>query len=232
MCAAASASLSAWAIGRPLLRLSGVYLTMASLAFGLIAYLAFSQMRRITGGLDPGFMLTHEFSIGSFRLGNTHSMYWVCSCFTIATLFFALNLVHSKFGRALRALKSSTPASEGVGIPTASYKSTVFAIAAGMTGLSGALYAFFMRSFNATAFNFGLSIELLVVVMIGSLRSVWGALFGAAFVTLLPTLLENLEDFKLFVYGAIIVAIMMFMPDGLFDGLLRLMVRSPRKADV
>ncbi len=113
----------AWLVGRPLLRLSGVYLTMASLAFGLIAYLTFSQARRYTGGLDPGFMLSQGFSVGGLQLDGTRSMYWVCCLFTILALFVAINLVHSRFGRALRALRSSEPAAEGVGIPTVAYKS-------------------------------------------------------------------------------------------------------------
>jgi branched-chain amino acid transport system permease protein len=229
MAAIAVSAGMAWFVGRPLLRLSGVYLTMASLAFGLIAFLSFSQARRYTGGLDPGFMLSHGFSVGGMQLDGTKSMYWVCCLFTIVALFVAINLVHSRFGRALRALRSSEPASEGVGIPTVAYKSLVFAIGGGMAGLSGALYAFFMRSFNATAFNFTLSIELLVIVMVGSLRSIWGALFGAVFVTLLPAVLENLDDIKLFMYGIIIVAIMMFMPDGLFDGVFRASSRLLRR---
>lgn len=209
-----------WLIARPLLRLSGNYLTMASLAFGVVMYLVFSQAKSVTGGLDPGYMLNSDFSIGTWILGDTRGMYWVCSVFTLMSLYVAINLVHSRFGRACRALKTSEPAAEGVGIPTVAYKTTVFAVAAGMAGLSGALYAFFMRSFNATAFGFPLSIELLIVVIIGSMRSVWGALFGALIVTLLPAVLEHFNDYKLFIYGVIMVIIMLFLPDGLFDGIV------------
>lgn len=223
------ASLMGWLIGRPLLRLSGTHLTMASLAFGVIMYLVFGQMSKITGGMDPGFMLNTGFSLGPLQLDSTKGMYWVCSAFTLATLYVAINLVHSRFGRGLRALKTSEPASEGVGIPTVAYKAIVFTIAAGMAGLSGALYAFFMRSFNATAFGFPLSIELLIIVIIGSLRSVWGAIFGALIVTVLPAALEHFNDYKLFIYGAIMVVIMLFLPDGLFHGLVETASRLLRR---
>ena len=218
-----------WLISRPLLRLSGTYLTMASLAFGVVMYLAFSQLSKLTGGMDPGFMLNSEFSIGPWKLGDTQAMYWVCSAFTLATLYVGINLVHSRFGRGLRALKTSEPASEGVGIPTVAYKAAVFAVAAGMAGLAGSLYAFFMRSFNATAFGFPLSIELLIIVIIGSLRSVWGAIFGALIVTILPAALEHFNDYKLFIYGAIMVVIMLFLPDGLFHGVVEGVSRILRR---
>ncbi|MEI5682612.1 branched-chain amino acid ABC transporter permease [Mesorhizobium sp. CCNWLW179-1] len=216
------ATIAGWVVARPLLRLGGHYLTMVSLAFGVMMYLVFSQMSSITGGLDPGFLLTTPFGIGPWNLGNTFSMYWVCAIGTVVTLIVAINLEYSRVGRGLRALRSSEPAAEGVGIDTVAYKSMVFATAAGMAGFSGALYAFFMRSFNASAFSFQLSIELLIIVIIGSLRSIWGALFGALIVTLLPAVLEHFNDYKLFIYGAIMVLIMMFLPDGLFHGLLEL----------
>lgn len=218
-----------WLIGRPLLRLSGTYLTMASLAFGVVMYLAFSQASALTGGLDPGFMLNHPFAVGPWKFDGTKDMFWVCSAAILVTLYLAINLVHSRFGRGLRALKSSEAAAEGAGIPTVNYKTAIFSIAAGMAGLSGAMYAFFMRSFNATAFGFPLSIELLIIVIVGSLRSVWGALFGAAVITILPAALEHFNDYKLFIYGVVMVLIMLFLPDGLFHGVVEGCTRLIRR---
>jgi len=212
----------AWLIARPLLRLSGNYLTMATLAFGSVMYILFSQLRSVTGGLDPGLSLSHGFRLGPFDLGSTAAMYWVCAICLVLSVWVAVNVAHSGFGRACRALKSSVPAAEGVGVPAAAYKAAMFALAGGYAGLAGALYAFFLRAFNASSFSFNLSIELLIVCIVGSLRSVWGALFGALLLTLLPTLLEGFNDYKLFIYGLIMVIIMMFMPEGLFHGLVAL----------
>jgi branched-chain amino acid transport system permease protein len=223
------AGILGWVISRPLLRLTGTYLAMASLAFGVVMYLAFSQFSALTGGLDPGFVLLTDFHIGGWNLSDTKSMYFVCSVATIVTLWVGTNILHSRFGRGLRALKTSEPATEGVAVPTVAYKTAVFAIAAGMAGLSGGLYAFFMRSFNSTAFGFPQSIELLVMVIIGSTRSLWGAVFGAFVVTVLPAMLENFNDYKLFIYGVATVVIMMFLPDGLFHGFTQALSRLLRR---
>jgi branched-chain amino acid transport system permease protein len=205
-----------WVIARPLLRLSGLYFAMASLAFGIVAYIFFAQLRGITGGLDPGFSCA-AFSVFGKSLGDTHSMFWVSSVALVLIMFGMINLIHSRFGRALKALGGSEVAAAGVGVSVVAYKTMALAVAAGVTGVAGGLFAFFLRSFNASAFGFNLSIELLVMVIVGSLRSIWGALLGAAFVTILPSFLEGFENYKLFIYGLAMVVIMMIMPDGLFQ---------------
>jgi branched-chain amino acid transport system permease protein len=226
--APALSALVAWIISRPLLSLSGNYLTMATMAFGIVMYILFSQVRVLTGGLDPGLSV-RIFRVGSLEFNSTLAMFWLCAACLVLSVWAAINLVNSPYGRACRALKSSAAASEGVGIPTAAYKAAIFALAAAYAGLAGALYAFFVRAFNASSFNFSLSIELLIVCIVGSMRSIWGALFGALLLTVLPNLLEGFNDYKLFAYGVIMVAIMMFMPEGLFHGLVEL-VRRPWRA--
>lgn len=218
----------AWVISRPLLRLSGNYLTMATLAFGIVMSILFSQLRFLTGGLDPGLSVS-IFRIGPLTFGSTIAMFWLCAACLVVSVWTAINLVHSPYGRACRALKSSAVASEGVGVPTAAYKAAIFAVAGAYAGLAGALYALFLRAINASSFNFSLSVELLIVCIVGSLRSIWGALFGALLLTVLPNVLEGFNDYKLFIYGVIMVAIMMFMPEGLFHGLVQL-VRRPMRA--
>jgi branched-chain amino acid transport system permease protein len=214
-----AAGLLGWLIARPLLRLSDLYFAMASLAFGIVAYIVFGQWRGLTGGLDPGFS-SAPFSLLGWRLGDTRSMFWVCGIALVAVILMVLNLAHSRFGRALRALGSSEIAADGLGIPVVAYKTIALALSAAITGLAGGLFAFFLRSFNSTAFGFSLSIELLVMVIVGSVRSVWGALLGATLVTVLPSLLDRFEDYKLFAYGLTMVVIVMTMPEGLFQGLI------------
>jgi branched-chain amino acid transport system permease protein len=220
-------ALVAWIVARPLLSLSGNYLTMATMAFGIVMHILFSQLRTLTGGLDPG-LTVRPFRVGTLEFSSTLAMFWLCAACLVVSVWAATNLVNSPYGRACRALKSSRAASEGVGIPTAAYKATIFALAAAYAGLAGALYAFFARAFNASSFGFSYSIELLIVCIVGSMRSVWGALFGALLLTVLPNVLEGFNDYKLFVYGLIMVAIMMFMPEGLFHGLVEFARRSQR----
>ena len=210
-----AAAVLGWLIARPLLRLADLYFAMATLAFGIVMYILFGQLRGLTGGLDPGISTT-PFRLLGWRLGDTRSMFWVCCVALVIVLFVSINLIHSRFGRALKALGTGEVAASGLGVPVAAYKTMVFAISAAITGLAGGLFAFFLRSFNASAFGFALSIELLIMVIVGSLHSVWGALFGAALVITLPNFLEGFEEYKLFVYGLAMVVIMVLMPDGLF----------------
>jgi branched-chain amino acid transport system permease protein len=223
--AAVGSAAVGWLVARPLLRLSGLYFAMASLAFGVVAYILFGQLRGITGGLDPGFS-SAPFRFLGWHLGDTKSMYWVCSVALALVMFAMINLIHSRYGRALKALGSSEIAVGGIGVSVAGYKTMALAISAGITGLAGGLFAFFLRSFNASAFSFNLSIELLVMVIIGSLSSIWGALLGAVFVVILPTFLEGFEDYKLFVYGSAMVLIVMIMPDGLFHAVVETIRRT------
>lgn len=217
-----------WMVAFPLLRLSGHSLAMASLAFGVVMSILFAQLRDWTGGLDPGISV-RPFAICAWSVGSVRALYWLSSAFLVLAVWLILNLQHSRFGRALRALQASETAARGVAIETVRYKAAAFSIAAGLAGLAGTLYAFSLRSFNAGGFGFDLSIELVIVVIVGSLRSVWGALFGAALVTMLPTVLEAFDDYKLLAYGLAMALIMIFMPEGLFHGLLALAARPFRK---
>jgi branched-chain amino acid transport system permease protein len=231
-CSVALAAAFGWLVSRPLLRLATNYLALATLAFGLICFSIFGQWSSLTGGLDPGIVAMPSFNILGLTLSGTRAIFWlVAVCFCLC-MFLTLNIVHSRIGRALRALKSSEVAASGLGIDVVGYKVAAFTFAAGLTGLAGALFAFFQNSFNASVFGVGLSIELLVMVVVGSVSSPWGALFGALFVTILPSFLEDYEHYKLLVYGIILTFIMIFMPDGLgrsivlFAGQLYNRVRS------
>jgi branched-chain amino acid transport system permease protein len=117
-----------------------------------------------------------------------------------------------------------------MGIDVARTKAAVFAIAAGFAGLSGCLFALYLRSFNAGAFGVGLSIELLMMVIIGSLSTIWGAIFGAFAIVLLPNLLEGFDHAKHLIYGLTMVGIMMFAPNGLGEAIARLLLRRRRSA--
>jgi branched-chain amino acid transport system permease protein len=215
-------------IARPLLRLEANYLAMATLAFGMIAYILFSQIRSLTGGLDPGIVELPRFAPFGFVLATTKAIYWVCAAFLLLTVLLSLNLINSRVGRALRALHGSEVAAAGLGINVVQYKTMVFAFAAGVTGVAGALYAHFIRSFNAAAFGFNLSIELLMMVIVGSLSTIWGAVFGAVALTVLPNLLDGFDEIKTFAYGAVMTIIILFMPNGLAEGLVRGAMRGWR----
>lgn len=222
-----------WLVSRPLLRLTTNYLALGTLAFGVICFILFAQLRSITGGLDPGILGLAPYRIGPWVLDEPSRFYWLVAFVLCAVMVLVVNLAHSRIGRALKALKVSEVAAAGIGVNVVGYKVAVFTLAAALTGLAGSLFAHFQSAFNAGVFNVGLSIELLIMIVVGSVGTVWGALFGALLVTILPSLLENFEQYKLLIYGAIMTLVMIFMPDGfgkaIVDGIKAMIRRGGRK---
>ncbi|MEI5682607.1 branched-chain amino acid ABC transporter permease [Mesorhizobium sp. CCNWLW179-1] len=218
-----------WLLSRPLSRLSELYLAMATLAFGIVSYIIFANFSAITGGLDPGITIS-RFTIFGYRLPRSNDFFWVCWGMLVLTAFIASNLASSKAGRALRALKMSEAAAASVGIAVVKEKAFVFAMGAFFAGLSGGLFANVSRSFNAGSFNFNYSIDLLMMVIIGSLSRVSGAILGALIITLLPMVLDNFEHGKTLFFGILIIVIVRFAPDGLIDTFVNLVVRLFRRS--
>ncbi|MDP3857108.1 MAG: branched-chain amino acid ABC transporter permease [Stagnimonas sp.] len=218
-----------WSISRPLSRLHDHYLAMATLAFGIIMFIVFANARSLTGGLDPGTSIA-KFSIMGRDLSSMNQLFWVVWVGLVLAAFVAGNIASNQIGRSLLAVKMSAAAAASVGIDVVRAKAFVFAIGALLTGLSGGLYAYFARSFNATSFGIGYSIELLMMVVLGSLSRVSGAIVGAFIITVLPVVFENFEDYKTLTFGVTMVIIMKYMPSGLVDGILGLPGRLSRRA--
>jgi branched-chain amino acid transport system permease protein len=211
-------------IARPILRLSGHNLALGTLALGAAFFVLAAQWRGVTGGIDPGIVDLPNLALGD--ISHNRLIFWLAAACLVACSGIALALVGGQFGRALMALKTSEIVAAGMGIDPARTKAIVFALSGSFAGLAGALLALYLRSFNATAFGVGLSIELLMMVIVGSLSTVWGALFGAFVIILLPNLLEGFDHAKHLVYGLAMVGIMMFAPRGLGETLLSGLTRK------
>ena len=223
----ATAMAVGWGISRPLSRLHEHYLAMATLAFGIIMYIVFSNARPLTGGLDPGTSVG-KFAILGFDLSSMDRYFWVVWAALGFAALIAGNVAATQVGRSLLAVKMSAPAAASVGIDVVRAKAFVFAIGAFLTGLSGGLYAYFARSFNASTFSIGYSIELLMMVVLGSLTRVSGAIVGAFIITILPIVFEHFDDYKTLDFGITMVLIMKFMPSGLVEGVFSLAGRLLR----
>jgi len=216
----ATAGLFGWLVSKPLLRLTTNYLAMATLAFGVICYVVFVQAVPLTGGLDPGLFNIPSFALFGLQMEGARAKFWLVGFFLLLCMFLVVNLVHGRFGRALRALNSSEVAAAGLGVDVVRHKVAAFTLAAAMAGLAGALFAFVQGSFSADTFTVDLSIELLIMVVVGSLSSPWGALFGSLFITLVPAFLEDFEVYKLLVFGVILTLVMVYMPNGFASAVL------------
>lgn len=218
-----------WGISRPLSRLHDHYLAMATLAFGIIMYIAFANARSLTGGLDPGTSVA-KFTVLGYDLSSMSQLFWVVWLALLFAAFIAGNIASNQIGRSLLALKMSAAAAASVGIDVVRAKAFVFAVGALLTGLSGGLYAYFARSFNATSFGIGYSIELLMMVVLGSLTRVSGAIVGAFIITVLPLIFDRFDDYKTLTFGITMVIIMKYMPSGLVDGLLGMRDRLAQRS--
>ena len=137
----------------------------------------------------------------------------------ILLLIFALNVIHSRTGRALRAVHGSDVAAEAMGVNVSRLKVQVFILSALYASVAGTLYAHFVTFISPPTFGLFVSILLLMMVVIGGSGSIWGALLGAGILTVLPEYLRAFKDFDVLAYGIILMAILLFMPEGLLKGL-------------
>ncbi len=202
-------------IARPILRLKGHYLAMATLGFGIIIHIVLVQADAFTGGPDglsgiPGLVLF------GWRVDSDLRWYVVAGAVMLLYVWLSLNIIDSREGRALRAVHGSEVAASTLGIDIFGTKVRVFVLSALMASLTGSLFAHQQAFVSPDSFSFFFSIELVTMVVLGGLASTFGAVFGAVILTFLPEFLVVFEDFQMLIYGAILMLIMIFLPRGLF----------------
>jgi branched-chain amino acid transport system permease protein len=222
--AVAAVGALAWLVGRPTLRLKGHYLAMATLGLGVIVSIVLSNEDRLTGGPD-GMAVPPLLLFGRVIQGEL-PWYAIVGLALWLTVWFALNLIDSPIGRALRALHGSEVAAETVGIDSARWKLRVFVQSALIAATAGALTAHYAGFITPAKASFLHSVELVIMVVFGGMASIWGAVVGAAVLTLLPQFLTVLKDYEMMTFGAILIATMVFFPRGIVPTLQRLLSRG------
>jgi len=210
----------AFVVGRPILRLKGHYLAMATLGLGIIIFMVITTEDKFTGG--PDGIAVVPFQIAGLVLHGEHIWYWVVGALLLFAVWLALNLIESPAGRALRALHSSEVGAEVVGINAADHKVMVFVISAVFASLAGSLAAHYSGFVTPGKVAFLHSIELVTMVVFGGLASTFGAVVGAAVLTTLPQLLTVFKDYEMMVFGAVMMGTMIFLPRGVVPSLARL----------
>lgn len=214
VCAMLFTGLLAYLIGRPVLRLRGHYLAMATLGFGEIGYIFFNAEVELTGG-PSGFGEIPRLAVGGFVFNNDIRFYYLVWVTVIVLLILVLNLINSRIGRALRSIHGSETAANAMGVNTSSYKSQMFVFSAVVASVAGSYYAHFVTFVSPTTFDASMSILLVTMVIVGGMSNVWGAILGAVLLGTLPEYLRTFGDYDILIYGAILMAIMIFAPDGL-----------------
>jgi len=206
-------ALLAMLIGIPTLKLHGHYLVMATLGFNLIINIIMVQWDSVTGG-PSGFPGIPNLSVGQWSFDSDRKMYYLIWGVVFVAIVLALNLVRSRPGRALRALHGSELAAGCFGVDTKSYKVRIFVLSAIYASLAGSLYAHYLTFISPKTFDIFFSVELVTMVIVGGMGSIWGVLFGTIFLTSLPNVLHFFDEYKDIIYGLILVLILIFMPQG------------------
>jgi len=222
--AALAVGLVAFMIGFPVLKLKGHYLAMATLGLGIIIYIVFNETVDLTGG-PSGLSGIPNLSIAGTTFDTDLKNYYLIWSLTSVIVFLAVNLARSRVGRALRAIHDSEVAAQVLGVNARIIKIQIFALSAAISSLAGSLYAHTMTFISPASFGFNFSVELLTMVVIGGLGSIYGAFFGAVLLTLLPEFLREAQDYDIVIYGALLMAMVMFMPGGLVRGVPALFSR-------
>ena len=201
----AAPTLVAFVIGRPTLRLSGVYLAMATLAFGEVVRLCILRAENLTGG-----------ALGLNGIPQL-TTWWHVLLAVVLVLFLLARLRRSKVGRAFEAIKEDETAAGLMGIDVNGHKMLAFALGAAIAGLAGVLDAHLTFFIGPQEFGFDRGVEILTMTILGGINSLFGPVIGAFIITLLPELLRSFKDYRSVVNGLILVVIVLFLPKGLWN---------------
>jgi branched-chain amino acid transport system permease protein len=216
---AALSALVAFVVGRPILRLKGHYLAVATLGFGLLLAIVFTNETRFTGGPD-GMAVPRLVLFGSAVRG-AQSWYWIIAASFLVGAVLALNLIESPTGRALRAIHDSEVAARVLGVDVANAKLAVFVVSAIYASVAGSYLALLNGHITPDVSGFLRSIELVAMVVLGGMGSIAGSLVGAALLVVLPQTLTFLHDYEHMALGLIVMAVMIFLRAGIVPTLAR-----------
>lgn len=202
-------------IGGPSLKLRGHYLAMATLAFCIIITVIFNESMAWTGGPD-GLAFIPGLDIFGYHLDSVVKYYYLVWLIVTLALALCLNVIGSRVGLALKSIHDSEMAASAVGVNVAKYKIYVFVLSAVMASVAGSLYAHYLNFINPASFDLFVSIKLIIMIILGGLYSLWGAIIGATLITFLNyEWLHYFEEAEVMVYGAIILLVVIFLPDGI-----------------
>jgi len=210
---AVATGLLAFILARPVLKLKGHTLAMATLGLGIIISIVITNEVAWTGG--PDGMSVPGLGIGPWTVEGDRAWYTLVSVLLLAVTWAALNLINSPTGRALQAIHGSEIAARVAGVDTVRYKVRVFVLSAVVASLAGSINAHYVGFVTPGVASFFHSIELVTMVVVGGMASVFGSIVGAALLTVLPQLLSQFEGWETVVYGVILVVCMIFLPRGL-----------------
>lgn len=201
-------------LGLPVLKLKGYYLTIVTMGFCEIVRLVELNWMDITNG-PMGISGIPEFCFFGIKFGSYRSFYFIILLLVILTTVLIQRLIRSPFGIALKAIRDDDVVAEAMGVQIVRYKITAFVISAMIAGIAGAFYAQYITYIDPTSFTYNASQEMLVMVIFGGLGSIPGSYLGALVLTILPELLRGLMEYRMLIYGVLMVVMMLVKPEGI-----------------
>jgi branched-chain amino acid transport system permease protein len=239
------AALTGILIGIPTLRLRGVYLAIATLGFGEVVRVLFINWESLTNGAIGIAGIPHlgrtilaglqknGFSPEILGLKNNEfislTVFAILLGLTILVVFIFGRLDRSRIGRAFRSIRMDERAAQAMGINTTYYKVLTFSQGAGLAGFAGALFAHVTGYISPADFTYHRAVEILVFAVFGGSEVLWGTVFGASFLTLMPEMLRSLSEYRYMIYGVVLVLMMVFRPQGFIDADLIDRLRGRKK---
>lgn len=223
--ALAAAALAAL-LAKPIFRLKGHYLAMATLGLGIIVSIVARTEGAWTGG--PDGMAVAELALAGHALSGDAAWYTLAALVLCVSVWASLNLIDSPFGRALRALHGSEVAARVMGVDVARFKMAIFVLSAFFASLMGSLLAHYVGFVTPNIADFFHSIELVTMVVVGGMASVYGSVVGAVLLTALPQALAAFEGWETVAFGMILMSAMIFLPRGLVPTLAARWARGGR----
>jgi branched-chain amino acid transport system permease protein len=201
-------------VGWPILRLTTFFLALATLAIGTIGTILFFEWDWITGG-TLGVGGIPALSIAGFEFNTPTRFYYLSWSVLIVLMLLAQNLVSGRPGLAMRAVRDAAPAAEGLGVDIHGLRVRIFVLGATLGSLAGSLFAHYVTYVSVESFTVQRSVIFLLIPVIAGARTIWGVLPGAIFVTFIPEWLTGLGDIHATLFGALLVAVVIFLPEGL-----------------
>lgn len=211
-------------VGWPILRLSGHFLALATLALAVIGQVLFLEWDWLTGG-TLGIGGIPHISLFGFALNTPQRFYYLVWPIAALLLILHHNLLHSRNGLALRSMRDAPDAAAGLGVDIHRLKVQMFMLSAALGSLAGSLFAHYVTFVNVDSFAVDRAIAFLLIAVLGGAYTVWGAVLGALFITILPQWLSRLGDLHAFIFALALIAAVILLPEG-FGGAIRNLMRD------
>jgi len=206
-----------YVIAKPTLRLSGIYMTLVTLGFNMILFLVLQNWMSFTNG-PLGIMDIPPPAFFGITITTRLQYYYMILALVLLSVFSMYRLINCRFGRALMAIREDELAAEAVGIRTTRYKIQAFVLAAFYAGIAGSFYAHFVRFISPDSFYIYESFILLAMLALGGQGNLIGPVVGAALLIVIPELFRFTQEYRMFIYGGVLVVMMLFRRQGIFGG--------------